>query len=302
MKKLANVVRSCHSQFCESVIDAYQQDLRGQVSLIFLQSLAKCIENYAKRVLEVDQDSLVDTVTREWRIFVKTDSSEGRPEQVFQLIDAAMKNMIRNSMTLLEPTVSDHELNITCQKLGNSIKDEMNRVQLEFRLNSLKSRYSSNFSSGISHPSIPDSSDDHKAEERYGPIEIDHKTSFAAMGEIFTHPQTTPLAVDSEISIAVTKRLHVVQSMAASSNQANSMVKSHKELHGRKGSLEMLLSRSKSLCNCLSKSVEESLGCPMEHLCLQEGFHHLISDLQEQLWILEAWTDHLRQELLGVER
>eukprot|EP00889_Picochlorum_renovo_P005561 jgi/Picre1/32591/NNA_007937.t1 len=210
--------------------------------------------------------------------------------------------MIRNSMALLEPTVSDHELNITCQKLENSIKDEMNRVQLKFRLNSLKSRYSSKFSPGISHPSIPDSSDDYKTEERYGPIEIDHKTSFAAMGEIFTHPQTTPLAVDSEISIAVTKRLHVVQSMAASSNQANGMGKSHKELHGRKDSLEMLLSRSKSLCNCLSKSVEESLGCPIEHLCLQEGFHHLISDLQEQLWILEAWTDHLRQELLGVER
>lgn len=303
MKKLADVVQSCNSQFCESVIDAYQQDLRAQVSLIFLESLAKCIENYAKRVLEVDQDSLVDTVTREWRIFVKTDSSEGSgPEQVFQLIDAAMKNMIQNSMTLLEPTVSDHELNITCQKLENSIKDEMNRVQLKFRLNSLKSRYSSNFSPGISHPSIPESSDDYKTEERYGPIEIDHKTSFAAMGEIFTHPQTTPLAVDSEISIAVTKRLHVVQSMAASSNQANIMGKSHKELHGRKGLLEMLLSRSKSLCNCLSKSVEESLGCPMEHLCLQEGFHHLISDLQEQLWILEAWTDHLRQELLGVER
>lgn len=303
VKKFADVVRSCNGQFCESVIDAYQQDLRAQVSLIFLESLAKCIEKYADCILEVDHHSSMDIETREWRIFLNTDSSEDRrPEQVFQLIDAAMKNMIRSSAVLLERKLSAHELNITCQKLENIIENKMNRVQLMFMSNSFKSSYRSSFSPGIINPSLPDSTRGNASYKRCGATEIDHKTSFAAMGEIFNHPQTTPLTADSTMSIPVTKRLHMVQSMAASSHQDTSMDESHKELHERKASLDTLLSRSKSLCKCLSKSVEESLGCPVEHLCLQEGFHHLISDLREQLWILESWTDQLRQELLGVER
>lgn len=298
-KKFADVVWSPDSQISESVIDAYQQHLRAQVASIFLNSLTRFVEMYVEYIFEPSQSGSVDILEKDWRIILKTVGSEDRgPEQIFQNINLALKSMIQNTMEILQKVVSTRELDLTRQKFESSINDRTNRAEM----NSRTSRCSGSLPPGIATFSMPNSDVDHGAYKEDSLIQIDHKTSFAMLDEILAPDQSSTMTKDTVISIAVTKRLHVVQSTSTLPNQDIGTSKTREELHDRIKSLEMLLSRSKNDGSSLSQSIEELLGCPTERLCLHEGFHHLISDLREQLWSLELSAEHLRQEILGIER